>query len=387
MSDFAIICEFNPLHRGHQYLIEQARKMGADRVVCVMSGAAVQRGSLAVTDPYVRAESAIRAGADLVLELPFPWSAASAEQFARGGVAIASQVADTLMFGSECGDLPLLKKAASLAADETFRESYRQNLSEGVPAAEAYYRLLEGSVGSPLSSNDLLGMEYLRAIVESGVNMKALTVKRNGAAYGQTELSPDVFPSATGIRALWEKGDFEGATGYLPEGCARTYRQAFECGAFVSEKKLESLILGWFRLHEGDDFEKIAGAESGLCRRFCSVASEVTSLEEFYEKIRTKRYTDAHIRRTLLYCLLGVLPEDLSGVPQYTTLLAANERGRAILSEKRKSAALPIVTKPTDAPSDTAQYRLTEKLNRLYSLATERTETGGALLKKTPFIL
>ena len=135
------------------------------------------------------------------------------------------------------------------------------------------------------------------------------------------------------------------------------------------------------------DFSEIAGAEGGICHRFCAVASEVTCLSEFYEKIRTKRYTDAHIQRTLLYCLTGVRAEDISGIPQYTTILAANERGRALLSERRRTSRLPMITKPADAPAHTTQYRLTERLDRLFSLATERTSDAGDMKRKMPFIL
>lgn len=387
MPDFAIICEFNPLHKGHQYLIEEARRRGADRVVCVMSGASVQRGTLAVTDPYVRAECAIRAGADLVLELPFPWCSASAEQFAMGGVRIAARVADTLIFGSECGDGELIRRGAGIASSEAFREEYRRTLESGAPAAGAYYAMLEKELKHPLSSNDILGVEYVRAILEEGLSMNALTVKREGAAYHDTALSEEVYPSATGIRAMWESGDFSAAEVHMPKPCAEALARAKAEGRFVSEEKLESLILGWFRLHTGEDFSRIAGASGGLGHRFCAVADRVTSLAEFEREIRTKRYTDAHLARTLLYCLTGVTEEALADGPQYTTLLAANEKGRALLSERRRTMQLPVVTKPADAPADTVQYRLGEQVNRLLALAVEQTETSGFMLKKTPFIL
>ncbi len=387
MPDFAIICEFNPMHRGHQYLIEQARERGADRVVCIMSGASVQRGTLAVTDPYVRAECALRAGADLVLELPYPWCSASAEQFAAGGVRIASQMADTLIFGSECGDAELIRKGAKIASDADFRAHYRQTISQGAPAAGAYYSMLEAELGQSLSSNDILGVEYVRAMRQMGSSMNVLTVRREGASYHESRLEENRFPSATGIRALWASGGFSEAERYLPRECIETYRRAKEEGRFVSEKKLESLILGWFRLHSGEDFSHVAGAEGGLCHRFCAVAERACDLSTFYEEIRTKRYTDSHIARTLLYCMTGVRASDFADGPQYTTLLAANEKGRALLSERRKSAQLPVITKPADAPTDTAQCQLTERLHRLFFLATEQTEEGGAMLKKTPYII
>ena len=155
MSDFGIICEVNPLHGGHRYLIESARSMGAERVVCVMSGNTVQRGEFAVTDKYARAEMLIANGADLVLELPFPWSAASAEQFARGGISVLREVCDTIIFGSECGDLSGLMAAAEKAGSEEFRVAFLESLKRGDGSAESYYRLL----GDDFSSNDLLGID------------------------------------------------------------------------------------------------------------------------------------------------------------------------------------------------------------------------------------
>ena len=137
MSTFGIVCEFNPFHRGHQYLLDEAHSRGADRIVCVMSGNTLQRGEFAVSDAYVRAEIAVRCGADLVLELPFPWCSGSAEQFARGAIAVLRNACDTVIFGSECGEMELLCRAAELASSDTFREKYRERISNGAPAAEA----------------------------------------------------------------------------------------------------------------------------------------------------------------------------------------------------------------------------------------------------------
>ena len=126
MRNIGIVCEFNPLHNGHKRILDYARELGAERVVCVMSGNATQRGELAVLDKYTRAKSAIASGADLVLELPYPWSSASAEYFARAAVSVLSGFCDTLLFGSECGDIDLICRAATLASSEEFREEYRR---------------------------------------------------------------------------------------------------------------------------------------------------------------------------------------------------------------------------------------------------------------------
>lgn len=385
MSVLGIICELNPLHLGHVRLLQAARERGADGIVCILSGNSVQRGSLAVTDSYVRADLAVRAGADLVLELPFPWCSASAEGFAMGGVSIAKQFCDGLIFGSETGDLSILKEAAERADTSVFREEYMALLREGEPAAAAYYRLLSKE-GLSLSSNDLLGIEYIRAAKRLGAELDFYTVKRDGSAYASTELTEGELPSATALRALLSREGVEALRPYLPEACMSTLLDAKSKGRLACEDGAESAVLAWFRLHVGEDFEGIAGSEGGLAHRFCSVARRVNSLDEFWDAVRTKRYTDAHIRRVLLYCLTGVREEDLSGLPSYTTLLAANETGREILAGQRKNGGFPVITKPADAPKDSRQYGLGSRLDAFYTLSTETPRSADFFKKRSPSI-
>lgn len=384
MSDFGIICEFNPLHAGHRYLIQKAKECGARRVVCVMSGNSVQRGDLAVADKYLRAQSAVSAGADLVLELPYPWCSASAERFAAGGISVVRHFADTLFFGSECGDGRLLSELAERSNRPEFRERYRSLLKTGAPAAGAYAQMLAEYSETKLGSNDLLGMEYLRSIATLGAEMDFQTVRRLGTSYTQQTITPNEFPSSTAIRTLWESGDFETSEAYLPNECAALYRRAAEEGALFSRARWEDLIFTWFRLHQGTDFEHILGAESGLGARFCSAAREAVDLSDFYERIRTKRYTDSHLHRVLLYCMTGAEAELFRTLPQYTTVLAANEKGRAILAERRKNPSFSAVTKGADAPRNTVQYSIGERVDSLFSLATERRQEASAMVKKSP---
>ena len=142
MPDIGIICEMNPIHNGHKYIIDQARSMGAERVVCVMSGNTVQRGEFAIADKYIRAEALLKCGADLVIELPFPWCSGSAEYFAKGGIEIAKNFCDLLLFGSECGDLKALTKAATVSNTDMFRNEFRERLTEGVQAAYLFHEMI-----------------------------------------------------------------------------------------------------------------------------------------------------------------------------------------------------------------------------------------------------
>jgi len=386
MSVFGIVCEFNPIHRGHQYLIETAKAMGADAVVCVMSGMTTQRGEFAVTDPYLRAEAAVRAGADLVLELPFPWCSASAEGFAQGGIAVLRHFADTVLFGSECGDLATLTRAAEIASSPTFRKAYQTALVNGEGAARAYCDCLAQCGIPPLSSNDLLGVAYLRAAMEQNAPLTFRTVKRAGAAYTDDTLKSDSLPSALAIRRLWAEGRFEETVGALPDGCSDLFRNALAKGELTSDRELDPIWLSFFRLHNGEDLTDFLGAEGGLAHRICAAARHARSAEELLDAIKTKRYTDAHLRRTMLYCLAHVRAEDVRAQPEYTTLLAANERGRALLAKARKESAFPVVTKPADAPKETAQFRATERICGIFALATEAKRPASYMRTKKPYM-
>lgn len=387
MADFGIICEFNPLHGGHQYLLRRAREIGADRIVCIMSGNTVQRGSFAIADAYLRAEAAIRCGADAVLELPFPWSSGSAESFARAGVAIASEFCDTLLFGSESGDLATLQASATVAGSEEFRTAYADALSRGERAAEAYYEGLRARTGYSLSANDLLGVEYLRAIAECRSSLTPLTITREGDAYGDDLLGEGRFPSATAIRRLLSEGQYERAESLLPQECAVLLQCAREEGRLFDEEMLGRVILAHFRLHEGKDFDGIAGCEGGLANRLCRAARDAVDFEGFLREARTKRYTDAHLRRVILYCLCDVRAEDLSATPVYTRLLAADERGRSLLAEKRNNAKIPVITKPADVPRSVRQTALAERVDALFTLGFVSPAPAGEEMRKGPRIL
>ena len=385
MSNFGIICEFNPLHKGHKRIIDEARQKGADNVLCVMSGNAVQRGELAVFDKYVRAEAAILCGADLVLELPFPWCSASAEFFARTGVKILSSFCDNIIFGSECGNIELVKNAAKAAASDEFRKEYKERLETGEGAAFAYFDALKKRGFEGLSSNDLLGVEYIRAAIELEVNLEFHTVKREGSAYNENELGDSQYPSATAIRNAWSYGNRE-TEKYIPEEANAIFERCFEKGDFTDMWLLSRAMLMYFRLNEPECFSGIADTDGGIANRICALAKESADAEAFFDALKTKRYTDAKLRRAILFCMTGVVDSLLSSSPEYVTLLGASENGRALLSSLRKDTALNIVTKPADAPKESEQFKVTERLESIFTLALAESKGLGEAYKKRAFI-
>lgn len=387
MSDFGIICEFNPIHNGHVRLLQKAREMGAERIVCVMSGNAVQRGELSIADKYFRAEQALKCGADLVLELPYPYSSASAEYFARAGVKILSDFVDNIIFGSECGDISLLTNAAECAYAEDFKSAVSKRIENGEGAAHAYFGELESRGFCGLSSNDILGVEYIRTAIENGSKLGFFTIKREGTGYLETELKANENPSASALRRLFENGeaDLSLLSEYMPSFSASALIEAQKNGELTEINELDTAILTFFRLHNGSDFEDIAEAGGGLANRICSLARDSVSIDELFEKLKTKRYTDARLRRAMLFCMTGVTHSLLDAPPAYTVLLAANKKGRELLSEKRKADGIAVVTKPADAPECT-QTQANTALDAIFTLARKNKLEASAMLKKRTYV-
>ncbi len=354
MKKIGIICEYNPLHTGHAALLARARELG-DAVVCVMSGNLTQRGDVAIVDKYARAEAAVKTGADLVLELPFPYAMSSAPFFAKGAVAVLNSVGvDLLLFGSESGDLSLLWKAANAEPPEA---------SDEMGAAKAYFDV-------PLASNDILGVAYLRAIKDCDI--EPVVMKRLGDSYREETLGQSEYASATAIRKSLAEGK-----AYLPAAMLAILEREQQAGrAPVYLDALEQAILFFWRT--AGSLGHLPELGGGLCERLISCAKKATSLSEFYSLAATKKYTNAHIRRASLYGMLGVTWADLESEPTYTNLLAANEVGCKLLASLRKrEQRVPVLTKP-------GRSALADRADALYTLA--HGTQAGEFLRRKPFL-
>ena len=389
MSVYAIISEFNPFHNGHKYIIDCAKARGAEAVVCVMSGNAVERGELALLDKYYRAEMALRCGADLVLELPYPWCASSAEGFARTGVRIAAEFADTVLFGSECGDSEMLSEAARICREPDFIDGYRSTVGDNVGAAEAYFELLERRTGRKYSSNDILGIEYMKAADILGVSLGFETVKRVGGGYLDRELGEGALQSATALRNSLFRDGIGALAGYMPDACIDILKKATENRDISEGEKLERAMKLFFRMKNPRELDGIAELDEGLASRICRAARE-SAEGGFVDMIRTKRYTDSRIRRALLFALTGVRREDVAALPAYVNLLGADSVGRALLAAKRKSGSIEVLAKSADIPQNALAQRqaeLSESLDSVFSLSLGRERAVSDMLKRSPIIL
>lgn len=412
MRTTGVICEFNPFHGGHAYLLSRMREeVGAEGlVVCLMSGRFVQRGEAAVADPYLRAKTALAGGADLVLELPFPWSAGSAEHFAEAGVRLLTQSGmDSLTFGSECGDPAHLSRAAEAVSHPEFGSIYAALCRQGNGTTTAYARALRQVTAQtevPLpegfpSSNDLLGIAYLRALKsvahQEGQAPAASVVTRLGSGYREDLLTEGQYPSATAIRVLLREAACDPFAlevmleGTMPDGALDILMQGIRRGEVPLEgRKLMGFYHALYRLKDPAAMENFAEWGGGLAGHICRQARETSTAEGFWEALRTKQYTDARLRRALLFGALEVTEGDLRTMPVYTTLLAANRRGCAYLKAWQKANrdtpdGLTVVTKPADAPM-CRQRALGELADSLFALCFPTPQTAGAMLRRTPFV-
>ena len=345
-----IIAEYNPFHRGHAWQIDEVRRrLGTDTaVVACMSGNFVQRGDFAVLNKHSRAEMALRGGVDLVLELPMPWSAAAAERFAQGGAALlaATGVVTHLAFGCECGALEPLQEAAECLEREEFHKKLHQKADKGISFAAARQEALQELTGAAqcLSSpNNALAVEYLRALNAQGSGILPLALSRVGAAHDSGEESE--YPSASAIREkLLSGGDWRGM---LPDSSVEILSREMKAGrAPASMKNCQRAVLSRLRRMSEEDFRPYDGGNEGLYHRFYTAVRSAASVGEILERAKTKRYPMARLRRMLLQACLEAPQARQGETPPYLRVLGAGERGRALLARMRKTASLPVITKP-----------------------------------------
>ncbi len=343
MKIIGIICEYNPLHLGHARQLAAARQSPEDGIVCLMSGNFVQRGEPAIVDKSVRAKAAILSGADLVLELPIGVSLSSAEGFASGGVEILSPFCHTLSFGAETPDSKVLYSLAQALLSEAFSPMVRSALSEGCSFPTARQRALEkmGLDASPLTSpNNILAVEYCKAILRSGSQMQIAPIARLGDYHDRT-LNPHS-PSAAALRAQMNSGgDYDYC---IPEAA----RDCFHGAALHTLAAGERAVLSRLRTMHERDFAALPFGSEGLWRKLMHAAAEQPTLEAIFTSVKSKRYTMSRLRRMVMCAVLG-LTEQMQPAP-YVRVLAFNDRGRQILKQARQFGTFLNAGEPGTTP-------------------------------------
>lgn len=390
------------MHSGHLRLVEEIRaRLGPETaVVGVMSGNFVQRGDFALLGKHPRARAAVESGVDLVLELPLPWAVSSAERFADGGVQtlLATGLVTHLAFGSECGDAEALTRLAAALVSNALPPLLRRELQAGDSFAAARQRAVgalvpPGDAALLSAPNNILGVEYCKALLRRQAPIQPMTLAREGAAHdGPAALGSH--PSASAIRALLYQGHREEALALLPSAMARAYLEEEAAGrAPVFSDTCQRAILARLRTMTQAEFAALDQGREGLCNRLWAAARQAATLEELFTLAKTKRYAHARLRRMVLWAYLGLTPDDVPAAPLYLRPLAANETGRALLAQMRKTASVPLLTKPADvrrlSPAAQALFALEVRATELYTLAYPdlRAAAGGAEWRMGPVLV
>ena len=391
MGVVGIICEYNPLHMGHQRMLRQLREQGAEAIVCAMSGNFVQRGEPAVAGKLARAEMAVRCGADLVLEIPTPWSAATAETFARGGVELLRRtgVVDQLAFGAECPDVAALSAVADALDTEEYRGALRRCQKENITFAArrqaAVAEVLDPERAALLTGpNNILAVEYLRSL--RGTGIRPVAVPRKGAGHDD-ETERDGTVSASRIREWLHGGQTEQALSYMPGEAAQVLRRELERGlAPAGFRYAERGVLDRLRRMEEEEWAAYDGGGEGLYHRLYQAAQEAADLDELLARAKTKRYPMARLRRMVLSAWLELCPAPRE-MP-YLRLLAANDTGRRLLRQMKDT---PVLTKPADVArlgKDAEElFRRECRWSDLYALTCPRLMPCGADWRTTAILL
>ncbi len=396
MTVTGVICEYNPFHRGHALQLAAAReRSGGDcALVCVMGGNFVQRGEPAVISKHARAEMAVRCGADLVLELPVPWALASAERFAAGGVALLNAVgAENLSFGAECADAERLEKLASVLLTEKCAAQIKAELVTGVSYAAARERAARKLVGDEAlilrGPNNILAVEYLKAIRKSGSKLRPIAVERAFAAHDGDENGG--YAGAAYIRKrIAGGGDPER---FMPEAAYEVLRRELAAGRTPDPKRLDAMAMYRLRAMGPEEYQRLPDSGEGLWARLMRCARESGSLKETLDAAKTKRYAYARLRRMVMAALLGVTADDQRGGPPYVRVLALGQRGREALREIKRRSSLPVITKPAAAkllPEGAGKiFKLEARAGDVYALTyvNPKERRGGAEWTTSPVIL
>lgn len=414
MKIVGLITEYNPFHAGHLYHMQQARELtGADYCVVLMSGSFVQRGEPAIFDKYLRTKTALLAGADLVLEIPAAFSTASAHEFAAYGVALLSAIGvDAVVFGSECGQVEILKQAAYALNHESaeFQERLRKGLKAGLTYPQARAKALgETQAGGTRvenvedfhantdvsnshiwssilnSPNNILGIEYLRAAEDLHSPMEFYTISREGSGYHEDTLADANFPSASAIRGIIrnslskDKDLLDILASHLPAVTHPAYTGAVP--VFVDDF---SGLLNATVLQMQATFS-IADLSPELAARLTKPPYFPLSFEERIQALKTRQLTYTRISRALLHLVLGMREEDISrwkdeGYALYARILGFRRQSSPLLSCLHKKSSIPLITKMADAAQSLAPSALALLEQEVYAshlYQTVRIKRGG----------
>jgi len=363
MKTVGIIAEFNPFHNGHKYLIENAKKnTGSDYVVVVMSGSFVQRGEPAFMYKYDRIKAALNCGADLVLELPFHYSTATAETFAFGGVSLLNglNTIDFLAFGSECGQIEMLTKASNalLCPTDEYQSLLQSYLEEGLSYPAARSKALFEFKDILDCPNNILGIEYLKAITKLSSKIIPFTILRNDSGYNNDNLSCTSFSSAKAIRkALFECENidsFDEIRKFIPEEAMSNMLDTYHISYPISLDDMSEQFFITLLRSTPEEISALMDMNRDIANRIFKNINDFTSISEFITKLKTKELTYSRLSRAILHILLNTkdITRDSKNelIPcKYSRILGFKQSSRPLLHEIVGNSSIPLINKAADA--------------------------------------
>ena len=366
MKTVGIIAEYNPFHNGHAYHIAKAKEVtGADYCIVVMSGNFVQRGTPAIADKYLRAEAALLSGADLVLELPVYYALGSAEYFASGAIALLDKlgVADTLCFGSECGDISLLSEFAMqlLGENDIFKEVLNTQLNGGTTypnarnaALQACAPHLSAHINVLMTPNNILGIEYCKALCRRKSNIQPYTIRRTGASYHDASLSSS-YCSALAIReAIASSAQLSDIRMLMPQSAYNLletqYGKTFPILADDFSLPLHYQLLS----EQSAGYTKYADIRDSLSDRINKKLPAYRNFTDFCDQLKTRNMTYTHIARSLMHILLKMPQTDFITYQSedyiyYARMLGFRKSAEPLLTAVKAQSSIPLLSKLADA--------------------------------------
>lgn len=381
MKTVGLITEYNPFHNGHAYHIEKAKMLtGADRVIVVMSGDFVQRGAPAVMPKHLRTESALLSGASLIIELPVCFATGSAEYFAQGSISLLNQLGciDSICFGSECGDLHLLKEIAQILADEPieYQTALKQALKEGAsfPAARQEALNIYSDKYSEIlaSPNNILGIEYLKALAKIHSKMEPFTIKRIGAGYHDMDIDGQ-FSSATAIRSdIYQLADVNSSSESLPlthiqtqvpSSCHELMKKNYQTRYPVKADDFSLLLKAKLLSETAGSLSHYLDMSPELANRILRLRNDYLSFEQFCDLLKTKELTRSRISRSFIHVLLGITNDWLTAMKApapYARILGFRRDHADLLGILKRTSDIPLITSPARAVLADTAYQMLE---------------------------
>lgn len=387
MPIIGIVCEYNPFHNGHKHLIDSVKKEN-DVVVAVMSGNFVQRAEPAIFPKEERVKSALMNGVDIVIELPFVYATATAEIFAHSAVTILDSVGcDKIAFGAENDNASMLMKSAEILSSDEFYKKTKKYLDNGISYSSARQSAfdeydLDFDISSP---NNILALEYLKAIKKLNSNIKAVPIKRLGAGYNEKS-AEDNFASATYLRELiFSKQSYDK---FVPSNVKDIYEQSNK----IDLTKYDIAITSLLRSRMTENLSDVANMAEGLENRIKSAVNENINLKSIYDTAKTKRYAYSRIRRAVLSTAFMINESDIKIPVPYCRLLGFNEKSSEKLGVLSKKSKLPFVVSYKDIVklnSKNAEriFELENKSTNFYNLILQNPQKCSAEMTFSPIKL